>query len=679
MTIRNAFLVMDTPSPPKQYLLTSLVGIGALAMAMVAFIFYYSSFQAVEKLSQESLDGSAELAQAKLHTFFRPLQDNLLVTHDWTKGGEVKLDNTEELNRRFVPLLARHTPITSMLIADENGREYMLLNDKGTWVNRRVDVAKDGKTTRWFRWNTDLEPVEEWTKELEYDPRLRPWFRGAMEHPEGEPHWTEPYIFFTTRDVGMTVSSRLKTSDGTTMVVAFDVMLKDLSAFTSTMKIGENGIAVLLTEEGTVIGLPSVANGANPQEYLLKPLHQLENDALNRAWKGSGTRAFSFHSDGQAWWAVTRPFEMGTTRLWIVVAAPDSDFSPDAPSQFIWLGILLAAILGIALLLYRRLKIPDAPKQDKNRLGAYVLGKVIGTGGAGEVYLAEHRSLRRITALKVIKDTRDRKTRERFKHEVRVTASLTHPNTVTVYDFGTQGETLFFAMEYLEGATVGEVVERSGPMPPERVIHILEQVCGSLEEAHAKGFIHRDIKPDNVFLAHRGSSYDFVKVLDFGLVKEVDAEISPGKSTRLMGTPGYIAPEAAAMGYRPRPSADIYAIGALAYLMISGKPAYEGTSRASIFAQQKDGPPPLPSEKLNGKVPEDLERLIMQCLSQEQDLRPESVTSILSRLHTCKAYGLWTAHHAEEWWLNHQEISNSSSNPELLKHSVQTPRPEERP
>jgi serine/threonine protein kinase len=182
-----------------------------------------------------------------------------------------------------------------------------------------------------------------------------------------------------------------------------------------------------------------------------------------------------------------------------------------------------------------------------------VLGKVIGTGGAGEVYLAEHRSLRRITALKVIKDTRDRKTRERFKHEVRVTASLTHPNTVTVYDFGTQGETLFFAMEYLEGATVGEVVERSGPMPAERVIHILEQVCGSLEEAHAKGFIHRDIKPDNVFLAHRGSSYDFVKVLDFGLVKEVDAEISPGKSTLLMGTPGYIAPEAAAMGYRPRP------------------------------------------------------------------------------------------------------------------------------
>jgi eukaryotic-like serine/threonine-protein kinase len=218
---------------------------------------------------------------------------------------------------------------------------------------------------------------------------------------------------------------------------------------------------------------------------------------------------------------------------------------------------------------------------EARQLGQYRLRQRIGTGGMGEVFLAEHQLLKRPCALKLIRpgSASDPRAMARFEREVRTTARLSHPNTVEVYDYGrTEDGTFYYVMEYLPGLSLAELVERHGPLPPERVIYLLRQACQALQEAHAAGLIHRDIKPANIFAAFRGGRHDVTKLLDFGLVKPFaegpTSSVHLSQEGGITGSPLYMAPEQASGSRSPDPRSDLYSLGAVAYFLLTGRARY---------------------------------------------------------------------------------------------------------
>jgi len=218
---------------------------------------------------------------------------------------------------------------------------------------------------------------------------------------------------------------------------------------------------------------------------------------------------------------------------------------------------------------------------DAKRLGTYNLREKLGSGGMGDVYVAEHQLLKRRCAIKLIRPEKagDPNVAARFESEVQAAARLTHPNTIEIYDYGvTRDGTFYYVMEYLPGLNLQEIVERYGPLPPERVVHLLKQVCSALQEAHAAGLIHRDVKPGNIFASERGGLYDVAKILDFGLVKSLKPESRSIKLTHdgaVVGSPLFAAPEAAVDG-EPNSQSDIYSLGATAYYLLTGRPVFPG-------------------------------------------------------------------------------------------------------
>jgi serine/threonine-protein kinase len=314
----------------------------------------------------------------------------------------------------------------------------------------------------------------------------------------------------------------------------------------------------------------------------------------------------------------------------------------------------VAAVFGTHLINTLRREAFEA-----RQLGQYRLIAPIGAGAMGEVYLAEHRMLKRPCAIKLIHPDRagDPQVLARFEREVRMTARLSHWNTVEIFDYGrTEDGTFFYVMEYLPGLSLEGLLERHGPLPAERVIHLLRQTCQGLREAHASGLIHRDIKPGNLFAAHRGGLYDVVKLLDFGLVKPV-AEIHSARLTQegaISGTPLFMSPEQARGLGDVDARTDIYSLGAVAYTLLCGKPPFERTSPLEVLiAHARDEVVP-PSQRLAG-VPADLERIILRCLAKKPEDRFQDTDSLEQALAECAGANLWTQAHAARWWQENEE------------------------
>jgi serine/threonine-protein kinase len=297
--------------------------------------------------------------------------------------------------------------------------------------------------------------------------------------------------------------------------------------------------------------------------------------------------------------------------------------------------------------------------RDARRLGQYTLLEKLGEGGMGVVYRARHAMLRRPTAIKLLAPDRlgsDAVTR--FEREVQLTARLTHPNTIRVFDYGRTADGIFYyAMEYLEGANLADVVAAAGPMPAARVIHILEQTAGALAEAHQIGLIHRDIKPANIFLTEQGGMPDVAKVLDFGLVKQLgpsDGEHADvTRENSVTGTPLYMAPEALTAPETMDGRADLYALGAVGYFLVTGQEVFTGTTTIDIFGKHLHATPVPPSERLGQPVPPDLERLLMSCLEKQPDRRPESARTLQRGLRDCGDAGAWREEDARRWMDGH--------------------------
>jgi eukaryotic-like serine/threonine-protein kinase len=288
------------------------------------------------------------------------------------------------------------------------------------------------------------------------------------------------------------------------------------------------------------------------------------------------------------------------------------------------------------------------------QFGQYKLTRRIGAGGMGEVYLAEHQLLKRPCVVKLIRPDRagDPRNLARFQREVRATAKLSHWNTVEIFDYGrTADGTFYYVMEYLPGMSLGEIIDRFGPMPPERVIHLLRQACDALAEAHGAGLVHRDIKPGNIFAAKRGGFYDVAKLLDFGLVKPLMEEepIHLTAEGTITGSPLFMSPEQALGETNPDGRSDIYSLGAVGYYLLTGHPPFEGDAPLKvIFAHAHQ--PVVPPASVRPEVPTDLDRVILRCLEKNPADRFQSAVELEEALAGCASAGLWTQEHATRWW-----------------------------
>jgi eukaryotic-like serine/threonine-protein kinase len=298
------------------------------------------------------------------------------------------------------------------------------------------------------------------------------------------------------------------------------------------------------------------------------------------------------------------------------------------------------------------------------RLGQYTLERLIGEGGMGSVYAARHALLRRPTAVKLLSAERaGPESIARFEREVQLTSALTHPNTVAVYDYGrTPDGTFYYAMEYIPGLSLEELVQRFGPQPPARVVHVLLQAVDALSEAHAVGLVHRDVKPANILLCRRGGRADVVKLVDFGLVKDIGHEQAPALSRAhtLAGTPLYIAPESINDPDGVDHRVDIYAIGAVGYFLLTGSPPFEGKGVVEICSHHLHTAPVPPSKRVDTAIPAELEQLLLACLAKKPADRPQSARQLRELLSRSGRELDWTEADAEGWWqTNEAEIDVS--------------------
>jgi hypothetical protein len=332
---------------------------------------------------------------------------------------------------------------------------------------------------------------------------------------------------------------------------------------------------------------------------------------------------------------------------------------PGQLRRIFWIVIGLFVVggslaLGATLFISRMGRQMSDAMLKAQKLGHYTLEDKLGEGGMGQVYRARHAMLRRPTAIKLLHAGRTGKQDlARFEREVQITSNLTHPNTIAIFDYGRTPEGVFYyAMEYLPGIDLAKLVEIDGPQPQGRVIHILRQACGSLAEAHAHGLIHRDIKPENIILCERGGKHDVAKVLDFGIVKDVGGgeEAQLTSAGTFTGTPLYVPPEAWSTPEKIDIRADIYALGGVAYLLLAGRPMFEGGSVVEIYNHHVKTKPVPPSSWVEGGVSADLDRVVLRCLEKDRDERPQSAQELEEILAACGAASEWTEEQARAWW-----------------------------
>ena len=338
--------------------------------------------------------------------------------------------------------------------------------------------------------------------------------------------------------------------------------------------------------------------------------------------------------------------------------------------DFVEAGVLL--IFGAAVAIggtqivghYQRGQVKTA------EMGFYRLRERIGVGGMGEVWLAEHDKLVRPAVIKLIRPERlkeggkeAQRTVRRFEKEAQATAELRSPHTVELYDFGvTHDQTFYYVMEYLNGIDLATLVKKHGPVPPQRTNYLLQQACESLGEAHNHHLIHRDVKPANIFICRMGLSYDFIKVLDFGLVKTQTNGVSGPQgdmSTELTmegmttGTPAFMAPELAVGQDNVDVRSDIYALGCVGYWLLTGELVFQRENPIAMIVDHVNATPVPPSQRTENDVPEELDRIILKCLEKDPAQRFQTAMELADALLACARPREWSREHAEIWWKLH--------------------------
>jgi serine/threonine-protein kinase len=368
---------------------------------------------------------------------------------------------------------------------------------------------------------------------------------------------------------------------------------------------------------------------------------------LYEAEAGSASRA------GQAGMIHRETFDFGNRRYTVLSTARAAKTWNQWLALAIGLCLTLAATGGfVTLSTIGRLRQAVA---ERVNLGQYTLEEKLGEGGMGVVYRATHAMLRRPAAIKLLlKERASERDLARFEREVQLTSRLAHPNTISIFDYGRTAEGLFYyVMEFLDGMDLERLVRADGPLPPGRAIHILAQASGALSEAHLLGLIHRDIKPANIVLTERRDEPDVVKVVDFGLVKTLEPSADQPGITRvnsITGTPLYLAPEAISAPETVDARADLYALGAVAYFILTGKQVFEATTVMEVLSKHMFEQPISPSERLGQPIAADLERVVLACLAKNRDERPASAGQLRAELLACEDAKHYDVEAARSWW-----------------------------
>jgi serine/threonine-protein kinase len=356
-----------------------------------------------------------------------------------------------------------------------------------------------------------------------------------------------------------------------------------------------------------------------------------------------------------------------TAPLTILLSMAFGMTSPDAPMSFLFGYFLFTTYLcaGLAYVTSRIIYKSGTRLKQAQDIGSYQLVDLLGSGGMGEVWVAEHRMLARPAAIKLIRpemlgangDNREMVSR-RFEREAQATASLHSYHTITLYDFGiTEDESFYYVMELLEGMNLDELVKIHGSVSPKRAAYLLQQVCHSLDDAHQNGMIHRDIKPANIFVSRLGSEVDFIKVLDFGLVKTPDSVDSDApqltQEGMAFGTPGFMAPEVAMGNADVDRRVDIYGVGCVAYWLLTGQRVFQGETPMAEAIQHIQSTPIPPSQKTDVNIPDSLEKVILRCLEKDPADRPQSAHELGVLFAQSVLDNTWNQEMAQEWWALH--------------------------
>ncbi len=343
---------------------------------------------------------------------------------------------------------------------------------------------------------------------------------------------------------------------------------------------------------------------------------------------------------------------------------------------FALLALSAAAIFVFTILLARMRREAQKAAIEAQQIGQYKLERKLGAGAMGIVYKGHHAMLRRPTAIKMLDvDRVNEGSIERFEREVQITSQLNNPHTVAIYDYGRTPEGVFYyAMEYLDGIDLQTLIEKYGPQPAPRVIHILNQVCSSLYEAHSAGLVHRDTKPSNIMFNRRGGEPDVVKVLDFGLVKALDEVKQSGltQQSSLTGTPLYMSPEAIQLPNSVDARSDIYAVGAVGYFLLTGAPVFEADSVVELCQKQVATPPTPPSERTRTPIPSALESALLACLEKSRAKRPQTARDLAQLISKCAEANEWSIEESDAWWGRHErgQPVGSGSTTNSSKHAA---------
>jgi serine/threonine-protein kinase len=343
----------------------------------------------------------------------------------------------------------------------------------------------------------------------------------------------------------------------------------------------------------------------------------------------------------------------------LTLTAVGGYFHPEIPTRLLVICLVemfmfMAVAVTLAIFGSHKINALRQEAVEARKLGQYQVKHRLGTGGMGEVYLAEHALLRRPCAVKLIRPERagDPRNLARFEREVQATVALSHPNIVEVFDYGrTADGTFYYVMEYLPGLNLEQLVRRHGPLPPGRVIHLLRQVCSALQEAHASGLIHRDIKPSNIQVCQRGGRHDLAKLLDFGLVQTHGLKQDGQQLTQegaIAGTPAYMSPEQGA-GKDLGASSDLYSLGAVAYFLLTGRPPFVRDSAVQTLAAHL-GEPVVAPDRHRPDVPADLQAVVLRCLEKDPASRYRGADELAQALCCCRCAEQWTPEQAAGWW-----------------------------
>lgn len=495
-----------------------------------------------------------------------------------------------------------------------------------------------------------------------FDPRVRPWYQLAVQ--TGHLCWTPPYEFLPDHHLGVSGAMPVHDPSGAVYgVVSLSRGLAALAAFEVAHASEIGGNIFIVGDDGSLITLPPAATLRSSAPRAADSDDARIATAVRRmgelGWPGHPVGAFDVTVDAQTWRCLAQPFPAEQQPWTVVVQVPSARLMHAAEtSQRVTLGVnaaLVLLILGYVVFLNRsRHELTEA-----RDVGSYHLDTLLAKGGMGAVWRAHHHLLKRPAAIKTILTGNDNPERAgaglvRFDREVRATASLRSPHTVSCYDYGADEDgNAYFVMELLEGIDLYQLVKRFGALPEGRVIHLIAQACRSLEEAHAAALIHRDIKPSNIFLCRLGLETDFIKVLDFGLVKEEGPQRQARLTARdlVMGTVGFMAPEQIT-GDVVEPRSDIYALGCVAYWLLTGVDVFEAARPLDVLSRHTREEPQPPSVRLHRMLSPQLEALVLRCLRKAPESRPSARELRLSLLaiDDCPR---WSAADANAWWAAH--------------------------